>query len=161
MHLNLLGGTFDPPTLGHLFISEEIVKSAGSVTWLPGGETPHKSPVATPTQRYNMISLMISGLSGHSILGLELDKPKTWTTIHTAKYLVNSGYDITWWLGSDSFQSLSSWDNYQELLTLVSFKEIARIGNISSTAVKANLANNKDMLHPAVLAYIEKSKLYD
>ncbi len=161
MIINLFGGTFDPPTLGHLSVANEIINLAGNVTWLPGGATPHKNPIATPEQRYEMISLMIQGLPNHSILGLELNKNKNWKSIHTAMYLNKQGFSINWWLGTDSYNSVNTWEQSELLKKLVNFRVLPRSNNdISSTSVRSDVLNSKDMLNQEVYRYLIDNKLY-
>lgn len=161
--LVLFPGTFDPPTVGHIQAAESIVKLEGNVYWMPGGKTPHKNPSTTPEQRLEMVELTISKLSNHKVLTLELDKDSSWFSIDTVKLIksLNPNCEIIWYLGSDSYQSLPSWNGWEELKGLVTFKEIQRgLNDPSSTQIRLDLENNKHLLDPDVYRYIKERDLY-
>src|SRR5690625_8026552 len=58
--VGVLGGTFDPPHLGHLIIAEEVKRALDldEVWFIPTNEPPHKTKTNTPVnERINMLEI--------------------------------------------------------------------------------------------------------
>lgn len=63
--VGILGGTFNPPHMGHLFMAKRVLNelSLDEVTLLPVGDPPHKKDVYVESSfhRLNMTSLTCEG----------------------------------------------------------------------------------------------------
>jgi nicotinate-nucleotide adenylyltransferase len=75
----VLGGTFDPPHLGHLAIAEDVRETLGlrRILLLPAGLPPHKPdrPVSPAADRLAMLELAVAGNAGFEVSRVEVDRP--------------------------------------------------------------------------------------
>lgn len=75
----ILGGTFDPPHLGHLAIADDVRERLGlaRVLFVPAAVPPHKTDRAvTPAaHRVRMVELAIAGNPAFGLSRVELDRP--------------------------------------------------------------------------------------
>ena len=63
MKICLFGGTFDPPHIGHLLISQTIceVEEFDKILFIPAYNPPHKKDISPIDHRVKMVKLAISG----------------------------------------------------------------------------------------------------
>ncbi len=69
-HVGILGGTFDPPHIGHLIVAEEVrAELELDEVWLmPSQEPPHKHTAAADADdRVNMVSSAINANPSFSV----------------------------------------------------------------------------------------------
>lgn len=75
----VLGGTFDPPHLGHLALAEDVVETLhlARVLFVPAGIPPHKPDrvISAPSHRVAMVELAIAGNAHFGLSRVELDRP--------------------------------------------------------------------------------------
>ena len=121
----MFGGSFDPPHLAHLKIIKDCAINFDILVIVPTNKSPLKDhfPKANFNERFEMINLMISGVSDNIIIDkyeASTDKKTTYTidTIEhlTKKYNVDK---ISLVLGSDQLINFRSWKNFDKLITLV------------------------------------------
>ena len=60
MKLYFLGGSFDPPHLGHLRIAEYFSQQCDLFLFIPAQKSPFKknNPIASPAQRIEMLTFL-------------------------------------------------------------------------------------------------------
>ncbi|OUW82573.1 MAG: nicotinate (nicotinamide) nucleotide adenylyltransferase [Saprospirales bacterium TMED214] len=128
MRIGILGGSFDPPHIGHLWIAEAVreVLKLDEIRWIPTAISPLKpdGPVASNEQRRQMVALAVSGCSEYLVDDRELNRGDVSYTVDTLQGLKAEFPEAEFFLimGSDSLASLQHW--YQpkrlfELATLV------------------------------------------
>lgn len=130
----ILGGTFDPIHYGHLRVAEEVRETLGldKVLFIPTFITPHKPEgIATPPEaRLEMVRLAIEGNPFFEASDIEIQRGGRSYTIETVRALMSEGFgDISLILGSDSFNDITTWCEYETLLTLASFVVVERPGH--------------------------------
>jgi nicotinate-nucleotide adenylyltransferase len=116
-----MGGTFDPPHLGHIKIAESFLNSGiiGRLLVIPVYVPPHKVNALTPYQvRLEMTRAAFSGMKNVDVSDLEsrLTTPSySYNTIlHLKKNLPET--DLYLCIGSDSLVIFNTWYKYRELL---------------------------------------------
>ncbi len=124
MKIGILGGTFDPPHIGHLVIADQARAQLGadSVWFTPVGQPPHKddSRVSAATHRVNMTRLAIGGNLNFDICLIDVDRPPPHFTVDLfvilrARY---PAHEFTFIIGADTLMDLPHWQRPRELLTL-------------------------------------------
>jgi nicotinate-nucleotide adenylyltransferase len=120
-HIGILGGTFDPIHNGHLGLAFEAIEQLklDQVKLIPLNIPPHRSkPVASPSQRCEMIESVIQDNPSICIDQRELESDAISYTINTLKSLRHEYEDSVFYLiiGRDAFDKIDSWKDWQELL---------------------------------------------
>lgn len=132
--IGLLGGTFDPPHLGHLWLAEaarQILK-LDKVLFLPAGQPPHKSndPVTAVHHRQQMTALAI-GDNDHFLLDMtDAERPSPHYTSTLLPLIKQSYPESELWLviGSDSLRDLPFWHEPQKVITQCRLAVLPRPG---------------------------------
>lgn len=122
MRVGLYGGTFDPIHLGHLIVIENAINDMNldKVIILPSSNPPHKKHKdKTDTDiRVEMVSEAIKDNPKIILSTYESDTDQVIYTHHTLEYFTESlkGHDIFYIMGEDSFMTIDTWRNYEDIL---------------------------------------------
>ena len=136
--LGILGGTFDPPHLGHLALAEAALAhlSIEQVLWLPSGNPGHRAqPVASGRDRLAMLKLAIAGEPRYRVDAAELAHGEQTYTVHSLTRLraqLGDTRPLVLLLGSDSFLTLPTWLRWRELFELAHIAVASRPGDGAS-----------------------------
>jgi len=133
--IGLLGGTFNPPHLGHLALAVHALDELDldRVFLVPARCTPNKRHNATgagPEQRAAMVRLLADGSEHVGVCTAELDRRGPSFTVDTLAAIHASKPDdeLTFILGADTACTLASWREPRELLSLCALAVAAREG---------------------------------
>jgi nicotinate-nucleotide adenylyltransferase len=161
--IGILGGTFDPPHLGHLKLATHFAKvlHLDALLLIPSGEPWQKDSSITPAE----IRLQLTEAAGIDLaraflylqiptqIGvdrIEIDRAGPSYAIDTAKALrerFGPDVSLTWLMGADSLQNLPSWNSWDRLLDFVNFAVASRphheLSAEMSPAIEALLANHQ------------------
>jgi nicotinate-nucleotide adenylyltransferase len=119
--LGILGGTFDPIHQGHLYIADCAFKQTPikKIKIIPCYQPVHRSPPkASVEDRVAMVKLAIQGIPYLELDELEINRKGLSYTIDTLTTL-RKNYPlapISLILGTDAYQSITTWRRWQELL---------------------------------------------
>ncbi|MEM6689506.1 MAG: nicotinate-nucleotide adenylyltransferase [Planctomycetota bacterium] len=133
--VGILGGSFDPIHIGHLWIAEAAREQLNldEVLWVPAATSPLKpaGPTASDNHRKAMIQLAIGGNASFSLDGRELRAGGISYSVDTVRSLRQEEPDTQWFfiMGSDSLASMESWNEPSEFLELVTPAIIQRGGD--------------------------------
>ena len=121
--VGILGGTFDPIHNGHLRSALEVIEEFGleHVRLVLSARPPHrKQPLASVEQRLEMLHAAVKNNSNFVIDDRELKREGPSYSVDTLKSLRDelSGKSLYLILGSDAFNHLSTWYQWQQLLKL-------------------------------------------
>lgn len=115
IRLGLLGGTFDPPHIGHLWLAETAHEQLGldRVLFLPVGDPPHKQgqTITAVFHRLHLTQLAIADQPAFILDRTDADRPPPHTTV-TLLPLIRAHYpDADLWLllGGDSLRDFAAW----------------------------------------------------
>jgi nicotinate-nucleotide adenylyltransferase len=164
--IGILGGTFDPPHLGHLKLAMHFAKllHLDTLLLIPSGEPWQKSSGITPAEiRLELTEAACADLA-RALLYLkvptqigvdriEIDRAGPSYAIDTAKALrerFGPQVNLTWLMGADSFINLPSWRSWDQLLGLVNFAVVSRPNHELSTQIS-----------PEIKALLEKHQCID
>lgn len=184
--IGILGGTFNPPHIGHLVIAEQVADQLelDKVYFMPNAKPPHvdsKSAI-DPWHRARMVKAAIQGNSRFGIELLEVQrggKSYSYNTMLQLK-LEHPNYEYYFIIGGDEVAYLPTWYRIDDLLKLVTFVGVNRPGQprqsnypiewveipdlaVSSTDIRQRLATNRSvryLLPDLVAAYILENGLY-
>ncbi len=146
MKIGILGGTFDPPHIGHLNISLEAVKrfQLNKVIWLVTKKNPLKKNNSENniSSRIKLCNEFIK--KNKNIIKVQYTEEKTGSNFlfDNVGYIINKSADHKYYfiMGADSFIKFNQWKKYNELLSKLSIIVINRpeysIKSLNSIAAK-------------------------
>lgn len=129
----IYGGTFDPIHYGHLRVAEEVRERTGAdrVVFVPAFVNPLKEDeFSTPAgTRMELVRLAIEGNPGFEMSDIEIARGGTSYTVDTLRALKTAGDDeLSLIIGSDSFNDIRLWCEYEEIIRLASLVVVPRPG---------------------------------
>lgn len=134
MRIGLLGGTFDPPHLGHLWLAETARAQLrlDRVLFLPVGRPPHKEgkPLSPIAHRLTMTQLAIADNPTFVLDTTDTRRAPPHTTVSLLPLLHHAFPQALMWLliGTDSLADLPQWHQPQQLLSLCRLAALPRPG---------------------------------
>jgi nicotinate-nucleotide adenylyltransferase len=136
--VGILGGTFNPPHLGHLAIARAALEELAleRVVLMPVHTPPHKREQhdevpAHPEHRLAMCRLLVQATEHVEVCALEAGRPGPSFTVDTLRDIHASHPDaeLTFLIGADSASTLPSWREPAALLELAGLAVAARSGS--------------------------------
>lgn len=130
--LGVLGGSFNPPHLGHLALARHALRELelDELLLVPAQRSPHKLDVVDPggEHRLQMCRLLLAGEQRLSAGALELERPGPSYTVDTLRALhARHPYTrLTFVLGDDVARTLLAWRAPRELLALAELAVVLR-----------------------------------
>ena len=131
----MYGGTFDPVHTGHLEIARRVSElfEIEKLLFIPAQMAPHKigRPVTEPIHRYAMLALATQNDPRLSISTFELDAPNRRYTVDTIEHfqrLFGDRSELFFIMGADSWSEITSWREWERLLTMTNHIVVTRPG---------------------------------
>ncbi|MDA0174834.1 nicotinate-nucleotide adenylyltransferase [Solirubrobacter taibaiensis] len=134
MKLGLMGGTFNPPHIGHLVCATEACAQLGldEVAFIPVNQPPHKEIENDPgvDVRVELTRRAVAGDSRFWVSRVDADVPGRSYTLDTLKRLHESSPadDLTFIVGGDMAHSLPTWHEPEAVLSLATLGVAERSG---------------------------------
>ncbi|PWT77127.1 MAG: nicotinic acid mononucleotide adenylyltransferase [Bacteroidetes bacterium] len=146
MKVGLYFGSFNPIHHGHLIIANYVLQNSelGQVWFIVSPQNPLK-PSAGLLNEYHrlyLVNLAIEGETGLRASDIEFKLPKPSFTIDTLTYLTEKypQHQFAVIMGSDSFQNISKWKNYEQILKNFQLYVYVRAGfEIESRGLSSNV----------------------
>lgn len=155
--IGILGGTFDPPHLGHLKLATHFAKvlHLDALLLIPSGEPWQKNSGITPAE----LRLKLTEAAGIDLaraflylkiptqIGvdrIEIDRAGPSYAIDTAKALrerFGPQVSLTWLMGTDSLLNLPSWNSWDQLLGFINFAVASRPHHALSVGMSPEIEN--------------------
>lgn len=120
--LVVLGGAFNPPTIAHFSLAEQIkneIEDLEKVVFMPVNSNYKKAEMPVSNEhRFNMLEMVCKDLDKVEVSRLELDETRVLTTIETLRILKeqNPDKEIVFAMGTDNLQEFHTWNNYLDIL---------------------------------------------
>lgn len=137
MNVAILGGSFNPPHICHIFMTQYVLATADveQVWFLPCYQHAFGKPLAPFEHRFALCQLAVSCFQENvvKVLPLERERQGTSWTIDTVRYIKKVFPDINfrWIIGSDVLYELENWKDFDQLVELISFVIVPRSGSKS------------------------------
>ena len=137
--IGILGGTFNPPHIGHLIIANEVRHAfeLDEVRLIPTASPPHKNATneVTSAERFEMVKRATAGIEGLTASSFEVDRGGISYTYDTIRALIASEPDVKFHfiIGGDMIDMLHTWHRIEELVELVTFIGVRRPGSKNET----------------------------
>ena len=150
----ILGGTFDPPHIGHLALANAAIEQLriDEVRLVPAGVPWQKAdrPVTDAHHRLAMTRLAAAEDPRFVVSDIEIERQGPSYTIDTVKTMGEGGILI---LGSDAAFGISTWERAEDLLDIVDLAVVERPG-VSHGQVEDRLGRS---VHRLTMPSIELS----
>lgn len=131
--IGVLGGTFDPPHVGHLWLATLAADQLGleRVLFMPAAEPPHKRGrrLSRAGDRLVMTRLAIAGDPAFELSAIEMERPGPSYTVDSIAELQNLyGAETRFYLvmAADSLVEIDTWREPDRLLSMVEWAVAAR-----------------------------------
>src|SRR5687768_4840532 len=136
----IYGGTFDPVHCGHLEIARRVSQffAIDEFLFVPARAAPHKldRSVSSPLHRYAMLALATQADSRLLISTFEMDEPARQYTVDTLTHFQSQpdAADLFFVMGTDSWAEITTWRDWERLMSLANLIVVTRPGADFSTA---------------------------
>ncbi|MCF7876955.1 MAG: nicotinate-nucleotide adenylyltransferase [Candidatus Omnitrophica bacterium] len=185
MQIGILGGTFNPPHIGHLILAQEMLDELklDKIFFIPANNPPHKKGnQLEPRKRFLMTKLAAAGNPKFKVLDLELKRKGKSYTFDTIAELKNKYPEDKLYLiiGSDLAKNFKKWKNPEKIKKMVnvivakrrgspfqgnkSFKRVDIIQvELSSSQIRERIKEKKTIKYlvpKEVEKYIKDNNLY-
>ena len=186
MRIGILGGTFDPPHVGHLLAGSDAYEALDldRLIFIPAAAHPFKgeSVGATPAQRLHMLELLVAGDARFEIDAIEIDRPGLSYTVDTLTDLARRHPDAQRYflIGEDLVDQMPTWRSPERIVELAEVIVLTRANgsattggalrrldtrrvDISSTEIRARVRAGLTVhgfVPEAIAAYIRDAGLY-
>jgi nicotinate-nucleotide adenylyltransferase len=147
-HIGILGGTFNPPHMGHLVMAQEALDQLDldRVVLMPVAVPPHKEAPEDPgaAARVDLCRLAVVGDDRLAVSTLEVERGGASFTVDTLRELhdLEPEHDLTFIVGGDMAQSLPAWREPEAILGLARLAVAEREG-----VRREDIARRLDPLH--------------
>lgn len=188
MHIGILGGTFDPPHIGHLLAATHAREALGldEVQLVVANDPWQKTgtgAVSAASHRLEMVRAAVEGYQGLVASDVEIVRGGPSYTIDTVLQVLGDGaLDVHIIVGRDAAADLDTWHKSDELRELITVAIVDRPGitaepppgwrtcyvsvpqvDVSSTDLRCRLAAGDPvdvLIPPRVLEYLDRVELY-
>jgi nicotinate-nucleotide adenylyltransferase len=186
--IGILGGTFDPPHVGHLIVASDVHAALGldRLLLIPSAAPPHKRGRvrASAEQRLRMVRAAVEGDPRFEVDDLELRRSDASYTVDTLRELRDRfpARELFFVIGVDQLQEFHTWREPEEVARLARLAVVSRGGesagpdtpfpvravsvtriDLSATDIRRRVAAGESIRYlvpDAVREIIEREKLY-
>jgi nicotinate-nucleotide adenylyltransferase len=131
--LGILGGTFDPPHVGHLILAETACDALDleSVLFVPAADPPHKGEVTPVEHRIAMLNAAIAGNPRFTISRADIDRPGPHYTVDMVHIIQdqNPGCVLYLLMGGDSLHHFVTWRDPGGIAAVAKIAVMSRPGS--------------------------------
>ncbi|WP_099314417.1 nicotinate-nucleotide adenylyltransferase [Clostridium paraputrificum] len=130
--VGIIGGTFDPIHLAHIYIAEEAKKKLNldKVIFMPAGIQPLKTDkkVTEASLRLEMVQKVIEGKIGFEVSDYEIKKEGKSYTYKTLEHFYKEYKDLYFITGADCLLDIDKWKEIEKIFSLCKFVVFTRPG---------------------------------
>ena len=136
MRLGILGGSFDPPHVGHLLAASDAYEELAldRLIFVPAAAQPLKEGrlMASPEERLRMVHLTADGDPRFSVSATEIDRIGLSYTVETLALYADRYPDAArfFLVGADAFATLAQWREPERIARLARLAVLERRGDV-------------------------------
>lgn len=160
--LAIYGGTFDPVHNGHMTVARSVAQlfALDQVLFVPAYVPPHKrgTGISPALHRFAMLTLATGDDASFRISTIELDEPEhpyAVDTIASLQSQLGPETRLFFIMGADSWAEITTWHEWQKLLTSCDQIVVTRPGYELVEANGAAVSDVRGMSEDEVSALIE------
>jgi nicotinate-nucleotide adenylyltransferase len=134
--IGVLGGTFDPPHVGHLWLATLAADTLAldRVLFMPAGQPPHKRgrTMTSAAERLLMTRLAIAGDPTFGLSAIEMERPGPSYTVDSVAELLRlyASARVYLLMAADSLAQVETWREPERLLSMVEWAIGPRPGSV-------------------------------
>jgi len=136
VRLGVLGGTYDPPHVGHLIVAQDILEGLAldRLLIVPAGDPPHRAAVLPAEVRLELVSQAFGGNPCFEVCRIELDRTGPSFTVDTLRWirLTMAPEELYCVIGADQLRVIDTWSRYEEIPEIARLAVMARDGEAPS-----------------------------
>lgn len=128
----LLGGSFDPPHVGHAIVAQDLLErlALDRLLVIPAADPPHREVHLPAAERLALVRKLFEGVPGIEVSGIEHERPGPSYTIDTVEALRERfpSDELVLVMGSDQLAVIDTWRDHERLVRLVQIAVMRRQG---------------------------------
>ena len=172
--IGFFGGCFNPPTNIHIKIANNLIEQGklDKIVFVPVNDYYQKEDLAEAKHRYNMLCLATKNHTNLEVDDILIKENRKLFAVDAFEIVGDSPHatfcrkrDISMIMGSDNYNKMSDWKDYDKIKDKYNYIIIDRNENeISSTQIRSMIKNNDtdvvNYLPKEVYNYIVENNLY-
>ena len=170
--VGFFGGCFNPPNNLHIEIANSLIneQKLDKVVFVPVNDFYKKNGLLEAKHRLSMIKLAIKTFNNLEVDDIEINENRNLYAVDAFELMskskfLNKNDDIYFIMGSDNYNKMPLWKDYNIIKCKYNYLIIDRNKNdITSTKIRNMILNNdksvKNYLNRDVYEYIVKNNLY-
>ena len=147
--IGILGGTFDPPHEGHLYISKIALKKLRlkKVLWIITKKNPLKNKPYLKLKKRIKLSKEITGKNKKINIKYFDEKIRSTSTFNLLNYIKKkTKADLYFLMGADNLKKFHKWKNWKQIPKLAKIVVFPRKGH-SHNSIATNNLSKKDLIY--------------
>lgn len=165
--VGLLGGTFDPPHIGHLVVAQDAIEALelDRLIVVPAGVPPHREAVLDAATRFRLVAKAFEEDPRIDVVTVELEREGPSWSVDTVEWARSQldPKELFLIIGADQYRSFGAWRDPHRITELAHLAVMTRPGEdiggdgvpfvrvdvtrveISSTRIRERLANARSI----------------
>ena len=147
--IGILGGTFDPPHKGHLYISKIALKKLRlkKILWVITKKNPLKNKPYLKLKERMRLSKEITRKNKKISIKYFDEKIRSTSTFNLLNYIKRKiKADLFFLMGADNLKNFHKWKNWKQIPKLTKIVVFPR-KNYSRSSIATNNLNKKDLIY--------------
>ena len=139
----MLGGTFDPPHIGHLVVAQDVVEGLGldRLLIVPAARPPHREAVFPDSVRYELTVRAFADAVDIEVSDIEMHRAGPSYTVDTLEAIRDTSAPVTLFciIGTDQAREIESWHEYERIPELAHLVVMTRGGDRNGDSLSVSL----------------------
>jgi len=132
--VGVLGGTFDPPHVGHLIVAQDVYEGLGldRLVIVPAARPPHRDPALAAEERLALVREVFEGDRRFEVSEIELRREGPSWTVRTLEQLRSEyeAVDLFLVIGVDQYRTFAGWREPDRIVRLARLAVMPRDGDL-------------------------------